>query len=233
MKYLQHPLTRAFLLLITLTGSLFLASYLVNKFDATRPTPNEVGPKVEYVVVHRPSCEWKSKDSFAEMPWSLTFAEGQKTYGIPKGPFVNLKSYEIKTEGKDEFNCGYVRVTMSKGGKPTNPLLETPFIAPQEFGGHLALQQALYIEKTDTATIAYFPLRSVPYFEGQPFDPRSKDYNLADWANLLNVNSRVTFQVALNTSDPQGKIESITIAYKCWNPDTGKDGSDCALGIEK
>ena len=55
----------------------------------------------------------------------------------------------------------------------------------------------------------------------------------ADWSYLFNVSPEVIFQIGLNTENKTGFVDEISIAYKCWNPDTGEENNGCKLEATK
>ena len=54
----------------------------------------------------------------------------------------------------------------------------------------------------------------------------------ADWAALFNVTNKIKFEIALNTTDPRGTLDEVSIAYQCWSPETGQITHDCRMEVE-
>lgn len=51
--------------------------------------------------------------------------------------------------------------------------------------------------------------------------------------NKSNVSSQLTFSIDLNSNDKTGFIDEVSIAYKCWDPNTGLENTGCQLAVKK
>ena len=125
--------------------------------------------------------------------------------------------------------CGYLRVKVhtNKGGLA---FYENLYINPNNFGGHLN-KSAKFGGPGDGNDFSeyYFALDDIKYWE----DKNRREVLSADWASLLNVSPKVTFLIALNTTDPGGTIDDISIGYKCKDPVTGQENTGCSLSVDK
>lgn len=137
-----------------------------------------------------------------------------------------------RTGLKSEIACGYLFYTVSVGSRPVQQGYENLYMTPSystQFGGQIlpTNTNAISISEVNNQTQVLLPLDSIPY------DGTSRvNIKQADWASLLNVTDQMSFNIALNTTSQYGHIDSVEIAYKCWNPQSGQETNDCNLAVE-
>ena len=143
-------------------------------------------------------------------------------YGISNsGSFADEKYISVSRTGSgSEIACGYLYINAGVGKRPL--INEDVYIVPQGFGGHLESSVAIVNQVVNSSTEMIFSLDNIQYRYAQTI-------YTANWAALLNVANQITFEIALNTSNPEGHINEVGIAYKCWNPQTGDVTTDCHL----
>lgn len=136
---------------------------------------------------------------------------------------------KIETE-KSKVACGYLFV--SAGTKTNGPLQkwENLYINPNEFGGHINSDNSIGIGDSTYSSTYLFSLSKINYWKNR--SERVKGNLLtADWGVLLNVSQQIGFEIGLNTNDTTGFIDRFSIAYKCWNPETGEQNWDCSIKV--
>jgi hypothetical protein len=215
---------------------IFVASNVL-KFVST-PDKSKIEPivkeivKEHEIVIQRPTCE-HSMEGFKELKAKgqyIRLTSNQLSYG-KNGQFIGNVKPTVLIEG-DDIACGYLLIRLSKAGKKIEDSFETIYVDPHDFGGHLLLNRN--ISSTfgkDGPTEALLPLDSISYLTGLPYRPLEQNYQIANWVNLLNVNSHVSFDIGFSTSDERGLVEEVSIAYKCWDSATGKESAKCQIGL--
>lgn len=189
--------------------------------------------KEKRIIVGPPACE-ESSDEFLKLKKQnkyLKILGGQKSHGSG-GRFIGGRDVVVSITGQDEIACGYLYVRASKSNKPLEVEYDSVYVNPQRFGGHILRSKSIYENNTETYTEALISLDSISYLPGLPYNPDAQNYKIADWSKLLNVNSHVIFSFGLSTTDVNGIIEEIGIAYKCWDSNTGIETSNCQLSVE-
>lgn len=192
------------------------------------PTPTTARPIVE--------CP-KDFDSYEQTRKSLivTLLENKESYGIPGDGFAKEYKVKLKRSGlNSEVACGYLFYRVSVDGRAIQQTYENLVMRPsdsRQFGGHIIPNKNVEIRNVDVnnKTEILLPLANITYNpnKGRP-DTRS-----ADWVALLNVADEMEFDIALNTTAQAGMIDEVSIAYKCWNPETGQETQDCELEVIK
>jgi len=163
---------------------------------------------------------------------SVVLVKNVSTYAS-LGELVNLQEIKLKRSGEGEVACGYLYARANKDGKPLEDKFESIYVSPQEFGGHLLNRKGMPIlDPITRATEVLLPLNAIPYLPRVPFDADAQDFRIADWVKLLNVTNEVVFRIGLSVGDSRGAIEEVRIAYKCWNPEIGRETQDCQLSVE-
>jgi len=136
---------------------------------------------------------------------------------------------KIETE-KSKVACGYLFI---RAGTETNGPLqswENLYINPNEFGGHINAENNIGPGDSSNYSEYLFSLSKMKYWKTR--DDRTKGSLLtADWGVLLNVSKTISFEIGLNTNDKTGSIDRFSIAYKCWDPNTGKENQECKIEI--
>jgi hypothetical protein len=180
----------------------------------------------ETIIITPPDCK-SSVVEYKELSkkQSLVLLKNQISYAT-NSEFV--KSYDVSVErsGTGEIACGYLYVK-TKTNQGMLHEWENVYIQPQQLGGHLLRSKSIVENLSEKSTESLFALDSITY---RP-SVGSKKALIANWAKLLNVANIIKFDIALNTTNPTGTIEEIKIAYKCWNPNTGRETQDCNLNI--
>ena len=107
---------------------------------------------------------------------------------------------------------------------------ENVHINPNNFGGHINPENQIGVGDSREFSEYIFPLSEIQYWKTRA-DRWRGSLSTADWAALLNVTEEVVFEIAMNTEERSGFIDEISIAYKCWNPKTGEENSECELKV--
>lgn len=149
------------------------------------------------------------------------------------GRFVDSEVIVAKSETKtSKVACGYLFV---KAGTDSTEdeygalrAWENIYINPNMFGGHINPKSAIVQNDGEKYSEYVYSLNKIEYRKSR--DDRS--ILTADWSYLFNVSSEITFQIGLNTEDTTGFVDEISIAYKCWNPETGEENDGCKLQIK-
>lgn len=165
---------------------------------------------------------------------NLVLLENKSSYGV-NGSFTG-HDYNVlvkRTGLQSKVACGYLFYKISVGDKPielTSEGLYMNLANGKQFGGHILPDEknAISISEINNKTEVLIPLNSINY------DGTSRvNIKQADWVSLLNVSDQINFNIALNTIRSSGHIDSVEIAYKCWNPQTGDETEDCNLEVSK
>jgi len=216
---------------IVVIGSTIASSYSTTNKKQIEEKVNEI-IKEKNVLIARPKCDLnqESFESLKNSDQSLTFIQNKASYA-QNNSFIGAASPTVIITGQDEIACGYLYIRASKSNKPLDEKSESIYINPQGFGGHILRSKGIYLKQNAYNTEALISLDSVAYLPNVPYNPDAKNFRIANWTNLLNVNSHVTFSVGLSTLDKGGMINEITIAYKCWNSETGNESKNCQLSL--
>lgn len=165
---------------------------------------------------------------------NLKLLENKISYGI-NGSFAGHDyNVLIKRSGlQSKIACGYLFYRVSVGEKPIEQASEGLYMIPtssKQFGGHIMAdsEYIINVAENNGKTEVLIPLNAV-YHDGT----QRINIKKSDWASLLNVSDQISFNLALNTIRQNGRIDSVEIAYKCWNPQTGEETNDCLLEVEK
>lgn len=217
-------------------GAIWLSVFVAEKISPGHSTEvkeavNEaVKEVVKEVIIKQPGCE-NSFDSFVELR-----NKGQEVQFLDKplisygnGEFEKQKVVLIKRSGVgSKVACGYLYAKMRNSTGPLHSY-ENLYLTPSQFGGHIHHDKSIVNKVVDKSTELLINLANIHYHINS--DDRTP--HEADWASLINVSDEISFTVALNTTDKGGTIESLAIVYRCWNPETGKETSDCRLEVKK
>lgn len=136
---------------------------------------------------------------------------------------------KIETE-KSKVACGYLFV---RAGTETNGSLqswENLYINPNSFGGHIDPETNIGAGDSSGYSEYLFPLSKIKYWKTRN-DRVNGNLLTADWGVLLNVSEIISFEIGLNTNDKTGFIDQFSIAYKCWDPTTGKENTECSIKV--
>lgn len=220
-----------FLVIIGLAfGFLVAASYFINLFKK----PDVIEKTIEVpVIIKIPECSLNYDEylSLVKKGQSVRLIEDESMHAL-NGKFVNDRQITLTRGGTGEVACGYLYVRARKNGNALEEKYESIYINPQNLGGHLLDQNSIAItELTKNTTEILLPLDTIMYSRKKPFNPDTSKYKIADWAKLFNVASQTTFHIGLSAADSRAILDEVRIAYKCWNPDTGKENQKCHLSI--
>ena len=207
---------------------LAVASIIVRKLDSKYKKSDEV-----HIITKVPECT----DSFTEYQalinkkQSIQLIKNVRMYASD-GKLVNGRKITLERSGAGEIACGYLYVKARKNGHQLEEQFESFYINPNKFGGHLIRRNEINIpQPEENTTEILLPLDAVA-FTGSPYKPDPQKYQISDWVKLLNVSNQVVFSIGLSANDSRAKVDEIRIAYKCWNPDTGKETNKCNLSIK-
>lgn len=201
-------------------GSIWIASFFSKKANKTT------------TVVECP-LDTKSYQE-TKIGKNVILLENKTSYGEDKSFDGHDYNVLIKRTGlQSKIACGYLFYRISVGDRPiqqANENLYMTLTSSRQFGGHILPDEknAISIAEVNNKTEVLVPLNSV-YHDGTS----RTDIKQADWASLLNVAGQISFNIALNTTSPKGHVDSVEIAYKCWNPQTGQETTDCGLEVVK
>jgi hypothetical protein len=162
---------------------------------------------------------------------NIILLSNEQSYGKAQGDFIKQYNVTIERSGlNSQIACGYLFYSLSVKSKPIHSyenLYMTPSLGKQ-FGGHIYPNgdNLISSDVTATSTEMLFPLNEISYDGNE-----RQNLEQADWASLLDVTNKIDFTIALNTTDSTGQINSVEIAYKCWNPQTGQETDDCNLQV--
>lgn len=155
----------------------------------------------------------------------------RKSMFAANGKFINSQIVIIKNETEEsKVACGYLLV---RAGTTSNGALrswENVYINPNNFGGHINSENQIGLGDGREFSEYIFPLNKIQYWKTR-VDKARGNLSSADWASLLNVSEKVSFEIALNTNERTGFIDEVSIAYKCWNPATGEENNGCKLVV--
>lgn len=219
-KHLVQIVIQIVVILAIGSGSIWLASFF----------SKEEAPKTTTI-----GCPSDSK-SYEEIRnnKNLVLLSNQSSYGV-NGSFTGHDyNVLVKRSGlQSEIACGYLFYRISIGDKPIEQASEGLFMIPtssKQFGGHIMADSEYVISASENngKTEVLIPLNAV-YHDGTA----RVNIKKSNWASLLNVSDQISFNLALNTIRQTGRIDSVEIAYKCWNPKTGEETNDCLLEVVK
>lgn len=184
---------------------------------------------IREVIVKRPTCV-NTSSAYGDLRSKgqiVTLTKGQNTFG-QNGSFVNKQLSIVQSSGSgSQIACGYLFARASVGAEPVNTDWVNLYIKPGQFGGHIETAPAITIKEIGGKTEFLYNLNNIQYRTALS----ESEIKTADWASLLNVSNYVEFELALNTDIPAGVLDEVSIVYKCWNPETGKETNDCKLQL--
>lgn len=163
---------------------------------------------------------------------NVSLISDASTYGKEDGSFAK-HIISLRRKGlKSQIACGYLFYRVSVGNRSIQQEYENLYMRSvnSQFGGHILpnAEDTIRNENLSNKTEILIPLETISY-DGK----ERKDIHKADWASLLNVSDQIDFELALNTTNKLGRIDSVEIAYKCWNQKTGEETKDCELEVIK
>lgn len=216
----------AFIALAIITVGSLIQVGVRNLFPSTETPP----PQFQTIVCPKDIDSFKVLEDKKQIV--RLFESPVKSYAI-KSSFNwanGFKTVVTKNNTQEsKVACGYlyVKVHTSEGGLVS---YQDVYINPDNFGGHL-YKDAKFGGPGDGNNFSeyYFALDDIKYWKSK----NRREILSVDWASLLNVSPKVTFLIALNTTDSGGTIDDISIAYKCKDPVTGEENSGCSLTVDK
>ena len=144
------------------------------------------------------------------------------------GKFVNSEVVLAKSEtATSKVACGYLFVRAGTTNDGALQKWQNLYINPNGFGGHINPESAVSVNDGEGYSEYLYALNKIQYWPNHS----RQEIRTADWAALLNVSETVPFDIAFNGEDKTGFIDEVSIAYKCWNPVTGEENSDCRLEV--
>lgn len=184
------------------------------------------------VLLRAPKCE----RSFAEYEklvkdgQSVLILADTKSYAVA-GDLLSKRKI-VRRSG--ELACGYLYARASKGNRPLDEVYDSIYISPQELGGHLIRPRSINLDKKqENKTEVLLPLSAIPYLPSVPYNPQAQNFDITDWVKLFNAAQKIKVDIGLSILSSAGLIEEVRVAYRCWNPETGKETNDCSLGVEE
>ncbi len=226
-------------IVILLATAFVIGASLIVKSITIKSNKQEVEEIVKEVIrekkilITQPQCERKllAYEFLKENGQLIRLVEKRSSYAS-YGNFVGNINSTIHISGNGEVACGYLYIRVSKSGKSLNEKWDSIYVNPHGFGGHLLRSKSIIKSENNSFTEVLFLLDAISYLPGLPYSPEAQNFKIADWVNLLNVNSEIKFNIGLSAEDIGGLIEEISIAYKCWNPATGDETQNCQLSLE-
>lgn len=132
---------------------------------------------------------------------------------------------------KSKVACGYLFVQAGTENKGAIQSWENLYINPNGFGGHINSESNIGAGDSEFNSEYLFPLSKIKYWKNR-VERAANNLSVADWGVLLNVSPKIEFEIGLNTEDRTGFISKFSIAYKCWNPETGVENNECSIVVE-
>lgn len=145
------------------------------------------------------------------------------------GVFIQPKVVITKGETENSnIACGYLYVKAHTSDGPLQTW-QNLYINPDNFGGHIDKSNQFGLGDSNDFSEYLFSLDEIRYWKTR----KSRGVILeADWAALLNVSDTVAFTIAMNAQDTGAVIDKMSISYKCWDPQTGQENTNCKLKVE-
>jgi hypothetical protein len=196
-------------------------SSLITKL--TNPAPSPI-PQVIYTV----TCP-KDIDSYKalEEKGQIVKLVENAPMNVVNGVFNRSKIVITKNETKEsKVACGYLRIK-ARTSRGALESYEDVYINPETFGGHLNKINQFGPGDGNQFSEYFFSLDDIKYWENK----NRRVVAEADWASLVNAKPELTFVIGLNTTDPDGFVDEVSIAYKCKSPITGEENSGCSLKV--
>ncbi len=216
-------------LFVAAYGAVALLGFITRPKQTVDIAPDTIKEVIKEVVLKKPACP-NTSGYFTELKNAgqiVVLAKNLNSYGVD-GQLINIKRAVVKSVGSgSQIACGYLYIKAHVAGRALQQEWEHPYIKPDEFGGHLIMDNAVINRGENGVTELLFNLSSIKYTEVLSGEARK-----ADWSALLNVSDKTRFAVALNTTDQAGVIDEVSIVYQCWNPETGQTTHDCRLITE-
>lgn len=206
--------------------SLFFVGIIFFWRYAAIPTQNAPS-----TVVSAPTCAGTEDEyrALVDKGQSIVLTKDQWSYAAG-GTFVGDKKVVARRGG--QLACGYLYAAAHKGTGELDEKYDSIYINPQGLGGHILRPRSLSLSNPGKGqTEVLLLLSAVPYLPKIPYNPESQDFEVTDWVKLLNAASKIEFVIALSTLNQGGQIDEVSIAYKCWDPATGIETSDCQLSV--
>lgn len=221
--------------LLFVVGAVFLSSWVTGVFgpESLKPTDTATTTPIENSPRSAVTCppDFLSYQALSQDEKSVVHLVNRRIAAYAENGEFRSRVVVTKIEtDKSKVACGYLMV---RAGTETYGALqswENLYINPNEFGGHINADTN--IGQGDGAEYSeyVFPLSKMHYWKTRN-DRVNGNALMADWGVLLNVSETIGFEIGLNTTDKTGFIDSFSIAYKCWNPETGEQNYDCSIQV--
>lgn len=222
---------KALIFVAVAIGGIIVSTLIANHFR--EPVPVEIvpnsGTSAQVVLCPKDSSGYEAlpKDQIVKLINKKTRAYAAN------GRFVKPIIILAKRGGLgSEVACGYLYI--KTGTESVGPLRdwENIYINPNPlesnpYGGHIVKDKSISSKDGDLFTEILFSLDNISYRTNKD----SKEVKSANWAALMNVSDIIEFYISLNTEDRSGFIEEISIGYRCFNPETGRETHDCRFEV--
>lgn len=186
-------------------------------------------PPVNKVTVSCPPDRLSYTNFIQDQGNVVKLIPNRKAMSAANGEFINSEVVITKNETKDsKVACGYMFVRAGTIKYGALQSWENLYINPNDFGGHIVPNDSISRNDGKEYSEYLFSLDKIQYRRTR----NDREILSADWAALLNVSPEVKFNIALNTEEATGFIDELLIAYKCWDPATGKESTGCKLTVK-
>lgn len=217
-------------IIIAIIGAVFTLAVTYGLQNIT--IKNVDGSKTEEKILRKPECNgsFEEYNELIKKGQSVSLSINQPSYARD-GQFIGDKRTVTRRQG--EIACGYLFVSAHKGESTLDERYDSIYVNPQGLGGHLLRNRGINLsESTPGKTTMMLMLDAISYLPRAPYNPQAEDFEISNWVNLLNASRKTEFIIGLSTLDESGMIDDVRIAYKCWNPVSGKETSDCQLSVD-
>jgi len=207
--------------------SIWVTSFFTNKFSNGKSSAEIVKETISEVIIKRPVCPSTTDEynNLRKTGQTVIIAKDFNSYAA-NSEFVKTKIVTVETNGTgSQVACGYLFVRAHTNNGQLQQEWEHPYIKPGQFGGHMLTNNAITNNVVRGKTELLYNLANIKYHEKLNL----QEIREADWVALLNVTNYIQFNIAFNTTNITGILDEISITYKCWNPETGKETNDCHL----
>lgn len=203
-------------------------SQLITKTNQPVSTPTPTAQVYQAVTCPNSYSSYQSLSGDQSHVVKL-LAQSVNTYA--KNGHLGVETVITKNETQEsKIACGYLYIRA--GTKNHGPLQswEYIYINPDSFGGHLNKENSFGRGDSQDFSEYIYELGKIQYWESNK-NLAKDSLRKADWTALLNASDRVRFNIAFNTQDTTAWIYDVSIAYKCWNPNTGQENNGCKLNV--
>jgi len=221
MENLKSALLYLFIGLVFVVGGAWISSKLIH---------DEKSMPLNKITVECPA-NFLAYNELSKMPeHTVELINKIENMYAENGQFVGSKIVVMKNETKNsKIACGYLYVSAGTSNGSLKPW-ENIYINPNDFGGHINSENQIGPGDGSKSSEYLFPLNKMSYWRNLS-DRGGNILSNADWSALMNVSDKLSFIINLNTENQSGFINKMSIAYKCWDPQTGEENDGCKLNI--